>query len=376
METLDLTKKSFWASGETVVLANPRDAEAMHEAEVIREWLDRDGDLTSCLLFRTSGSSGKGKWVALSKKALLVSAKSVNDLLVVTKNDRWLQSLPLFHVGGMGIAARAYEAGCFLCDQYEKWNPTQFCNTVKNEGVSLISMVPTQLADLLRLNLGAPPSLRAVLLGGGELSDSLYERAVDLGWPVRETYGMTEAASQVATADAGQRELRILPCWEVRSAGGGQLQIRGEALLDYYVRVEDGVCSLSDPKKEGWFTTSDIGNASDGIISVAGRVDRCVKVLGELVNLGDVEIAIGEVLKKLNQNYRAFAVIAKEDARGSHELILCVEGNVDFDEVLGFYHARCNALHRIKKYMRVNDFPYTSIGKINYVALQEYDSKS
>ena len=50
METLDLTKKIFWASGETVVLANPRDAEAMHEAEVIREWLDRDGDLTSCFL--------------------------------------------------------------------------------------------------------------------------------------------------------------------------------------------------------------------------------------------------------------------------------------------------------------------------------------
>ena len=86
-----------------------------------------------------------------------------------------------------------------------------------------------------------------------------------------------------------------------------------------------------------------------------------------------MEIAIGEVLKKINQNYRAFAVIAKEDARGSHELILCLEGNIDFDELLDFYHARCNALHRIKKYIQVNDFPYTSIGKINYAALQEYD---
>ncbi len=70
-----------------------------------------------------------------------------------------------------------------------------------NEGaVTLTSLVPTQVHDLVQCALACPPSLRAVVVGGAELDPVLGERARELGWPVLQSYGMTEAASQVATA--------------------------------------------------------------------------------------------------------------------------------------------------------------------------------
>ena len=372
MGTLNLKEDSFWQSYESFVLANPRDAEAVAEAEVIRDWLVREEALTGHVLFRTSGSSGKGKWVALSKNSVLISARAVNELLSVTKEDRWLQSLPLFHVGGMGIAARAYEAGCEVCGEYQKWNPVQFHETLEDGKITLTSMVPTQLVDLLRLKLTAPPSLRAILLGGGRLSDDLYQQAAGLGWPIRETYGMTETASQVATAAEGKRDLDILPCWDVRSVDGGRLSIRGEAVMSFYLSVNDGGCTLSDPKQKGWFVTNDLGRVSEGVVSIKGRIDRCVKILGELVNLVDVESAIGDVLRKRGAHNEVFAVVAEAGERESCSLVFCSEGGLNDSNLLDEFNAGCNPLHRINRSVSLSKLPYTGIGKINYSELQKY----
>ena len=102
-----------------------------------------------------------------------------------------------------------------------------------------------------------------------------------------------------------------------------------------------------------------------------GRVDRCVKILGELVNLTDVENALDQVFKDINKACGSFAVIAQEDDRGSHRLILCVEDTIDLDDLLGVYHAACHPLHRIAKAVRIMDLPRTGIGKIHYSLLQE-----
>ncbi|HEX7260708.1 MAG TPA: hypothetical protein VF258_02745, partial [Luteolibacter sp.] len=61
-------------------------------------------ELTGHALFKTSGSSGNPKWIALSKPALLVSAAAVNRHLAVNTNSCWGLALPLDHVGGFGVA--------------------------------------------------------------------------------------------------------------------------------------------------------------------------------------------------------------------------------------------------------------------------------
>ena len=73
--------------------------------------------------------------------------------------------------------------------------------------LSHVSLVPAQLARLLDAagDAAPPPSLRAVLLGGGTIPPALVTRALDAGWPVVPTYGLSEAGSGVtalATAEA------------------------------------------------------------------------------------------------------------------------------------------------------------------------------
>ena len=368
----DLTNPGFWKSSKSAVLANPRDPDALEEASVIQQWMDHQPLLSGHILFRTSGSTGRGKWVALAKHAILASAEAVNDFLTVSSADRWLQTLPTFHVGGIGIAARAHVSDSQLITYQGGWCAASCYEKLEVDKITLSSFVPTQLADLVKLSLPAPPLLRAVIIGGGRLDDDLYQRATDLGWPVRETYGMTETSSQVATAQAHRRELDVLPCWQVKTDDHGRLQMTGVPLLTAYVGIDqEGVCFLEDPKQNGWLTSNDLGEVSAGCITIKGRTDRCVKILGELISLTDVEVSLTSVLREMNHGYVDFAVMALEEKRAGHRLILCIEGDDSLSNMLEVYHANCHPLHRIEKVVNFTELPRTGIGKISYAMLKK-----
>lgn len=378
MATPDLTSDFFWKSVNSAVLANPLDSTAVEEAARIRRWIPGQPSLASHVLFRTSGSSGRAKWVALSKRALLASARAVNDYLKITAADRWLQSLPLFHVGGMGIAARARVAGCAVAAGPERWHAGECREILNSAGVTMVSLVPAQLADFVRLGAPPPGCLRAAIIGGGRLDDALYQSATDLGWPLRESYGMTETASQIATAAPGRRKLEILPGWEVAAAADGLLRVRGPSLLTGYVGCGPDGCFFEDLKSDAWFATNDRGAVSDGCLSVTGRADRCVKVLGELVDLGEVELGLLRTLETMQKPRQDLAVVAVAPAEGaSHRerrrgalLVLCADENKNLGEALERYNADCHPLHRVNRLVVLDGLPRTGIGKIAYPELE------
>ena len=156
-------------------------------------------ELQGHVLFETSGSTGTPKWIALSKDALLASASAVNAHLGVTKSSCWGLALPAHHVGGFGVAARAFAAGCAFREFGKKWNPAEFTIWLGENQVTHTSLVPTQVHDLVSAELRAPESLAAIVVGGGRLDEATGQAARNLGWPVLASYGMTEAASQIAT---------------------------------------------------------------------------------------------------------------------------------------------------------------------------------
>jgi len=347
------------------VLVNANDPQAMAEAEVIRYWAVEQPELQGHLFFATSGSTGNGRWVALSRAALLSSARVVNDHLGVTADDRWLLALPTFHVGGLGVLARSYAASCSVVMMDEKWDAGGYHRLCCEKKATLSSLVPTQIVDLVNGGIKAPSSLRAVLVGGGRLEDSVYEKAVDLGWPVVETYGMTETCSQVATTMLGHREMKILPSWQTRLDRDGRLMLTGESLLTGYVTCLDKRCSFTDPKKEGWLVTDDIVEINEGCLVVKGRADRCVKVIGELVNLDQVQREFTAFLGVTDE----FSVVSLPDIRRGVKLIACTEqGDVSLD-LLEKYNAQCNPLHRIESIQCV-EILRSPLGKVRYTQLQ------
>ncbi|MGL4398350.1 MAG: AMP-binding protein [Luteolibacter sp.] len=325
-------------------------------------------ELTGHVLFETSGSSGVPKSVAISKQALLVSAAAVNRHLAVTPASCWGLVLPLHHVGGFGVAARAYEAGCQLGKFRQRWKPSPFCDWLGSAGVTHTSLVPTQVHDLVKAERTAPASLQAIVVGGGHLELATGQAARDLGWPVLASYGMTEASSQIATQTLDSLSqpyqsapIPLLPIWDARVSAEGLLEVSGPALFSGYV-----IGGKFTPHETEWHTTSDRVLLENHAITPLGRADSLVKILGELV---DPE-AIERELISLSDGHLApntFAVIALPDARAGHTLVPVFEISVSrqvIDTTLALYGQRAPGFRRLRPAIVVTDFPRSELGKL------------
>lgn len=280
-----------WDARGSCLLLNPRMASGQREKILAAGF----PDLAEHVWVASSGTSGRLKIVALSRAALESSAAAVNRHLGAGASDCWVNPLPLFHVGGVGIVVRAALAGA-RCEMLEQWSPQEFVRRAAGCGATLSSLVPAQLHDVVAARLPSPPALRAVVVGGGFLEDSLHARAAELGWPVLRSYGMTEAASQVATARVGDDFSGWLPLLEHvegRTDEEGVLELRGPSLLSgWLVFGEDGAARWEDPKSDGWFRTSDRVELRGRELRVLGRADDLVKIRGELVDIGALETAL------------------------------------------------------------------------------------
>ncbi len=155
----------------------------------------------------TSGTSGKPKGVQLTFANHFYSAMASAYRLGVLPDDLWLSCLPLYHVGGLAVIFRSCLYGTAV-DLHTRFVLEEVNQALNTKPITLISVVPTMLFRLLETRSFWPDSLRLILLGGAAASAELVTRANNLpretavSTPkplVATTYGMTEAASQVAT---------------------------------------------------------------------------------------------------------------------------------------------------------------------------------
>jgi O-succinylbenzoic acid--CoA ligase len=254
----------------------------------------------------TSGTSGTAKSVRLSHGAVAHAATVAMRRLDLGPRDVWLACLPMDHVGGMGIILRSAVSGCrlVLCDHFE----AAAIDHLLDEGITIISLVPTMLHRLVECRAGRPwpATLRCLLIGGGPLSHDLIARSTALGLAPCETYGLTEAASQVCTlaphesADHPGCAGRTLDGMEVviRDAEGkelpddipGRIWIRGDGLFDGYEHQG----RLVEPHPAGtWFATGDVGCLHHGgYLSILGRHDDMIISGGENIAPAEIEAVL------------------------------------------------------------------------------------
>lgn len=321
--------------------------------------------------FRTSGSTGEPKWIGLSRLALQASAEAVNAHLRVNAESCWVLTLPLHHVGGFGITARTWQAGCRMITFEGKWEPARFVPWLAEQGGTHLSLVPTQVHDLVVAGLRAPDSLAAVVVGGGILTEDAGRAARALGWPVLASYGMTEAGTQIATQRLElldqsyvKEPIDLLACWEARTGVTGRIEIRGEALFSGILKHE-GQRWKYEERSGDWFATSDSGIVEGRQLRVTGRTDTLVKILGELVDPVAVEAAVLSLSGGLVAPGQA-VVLALEDARAGNKLVLVHENSVKpavLAHALEAYHAGCPGYCRIKELIPVAAIPKSALGK-------------
>jgi O-succinylbenzoic acid--CoA ligase len=345
-----------WTTTASHLLLNPRMPAA--ERRALEGYVV---ELPGHVWLATSGTTGALKLTALSKDALLASAAAVNRHLHSNANDVWYAVLPSFHVGGLGIHARAFLSGAGIV-RAAAWDPAAFA---AERAVTLASLVPAQISDLLTARLQAPPQLRAIVAGGGALAAELYRTARDLGWPVLPSYGMTETCSQAATATPASEELVLLDHIEARVDEDGRLAFRGSSLLTGYGTA----VGLIDPKRDGWFVTEDLGEVAElggrTVLRVEGRRGDFIKIGGESVDLGRLDAILAAIAGA------AAAVVAVPDARLGHVIHLAVGPGQNAAAVAAAYDARVHPFERARQVHAVAAIPRTSLGKLMRQQLAE-----
>ncbi len=305
----------------------------------------------------TSGTTSKSsygfKLVALSKRAIFLSAQSVNDFFNLSNQDLWLKVLPSYHMGGLGIYARAFLSGSTVIEQ-EKWNASLFVDLIERKKITLTSLVPAQVYDLVCQKQKAPNSLKAVFVGGASLNFELYMAALKIGWPLLPSYGMTETSAQIATAPLTTTlietdhittipKLKLLPHVQInikqkKDNGSGSLIIKSDSLLTGYGLYTSGRAEFVDPKKQGWFETGDFGRLDEKGLTVCGRENDFFKIGGESTSISRLrEIFLSLKLKKNDYEFNGEIFLFEDHRLGFIVgLVIFEKSNFCFEKMISF----------------------------------------
>lgn len=257
-----------------------------------------DFDAPATVVF-TSGSAGVPKAALLGLGNHYQNAVASNQRVPYRTGDRWLLSLPLFHVSGLAVLFRTIAAGATVVLPRDG---RDLAAALDDFAPTHASFVPAQLQRLLELPFGIPrlERLRAILLGGSAIPATLVRDCVRHGLNIHLTYGMTEHASQIATTPEGAAMhvlfagARPLFPEDIAVTEDGEIALRGPALFLGYLTAQGVAKPLADGE---WFLTGDIGRFDgEGNLAVCGRKDNMFVSGGENIHPEEIERALCRIV--------------------------------------------------------------------------------
>jgi len=250
---------------------------------------------SSASLLMTSGSAGSAKLVQHSLMNHIASALGSNQNIKLNPGDRWLLTLPLYHVGGLAILFRSVLAGSAVVIANDSQSLLQNISAYQ---ISHLSLVATQLQRIVG-ETDSPQiltSLRVLLLGGSAMPQALLQTALNMNLPIHVSYGSTEMASQITTttvthrSDSLTHSGEVLPGRDLIISHEGEILVKGSTLAQGY-RVGSALTSITD--LEGWFHTGDVGYINvQGALTVTGRLDNQFISGGENIQPEHIERAL------------------------------------------------------------------------------------
>lgn len=302
-----------WRMGGVAVPLHERlaDAEVWYARQIVNSALHVDnhglhfrGDRSPEIPARvvafllTSGSSGPPRALGFGRDAFAASAAAVTCRLALTPHDRWGLCLSLGHIGGLSLVVRAVMNGS-SARLWRSFDENAVARDVLAGRLTHLAVVPVMLRRILAVLREAPETLRCVLVGGAAAPASLLDEAWRAGLPVWTTWGMTETASQIATAPPElARRLpgtvgRPLRGVEVFAGPDGALKVRGPTLASVVIRGPGCPAEPLPTAAGGWYVTRDVGRIDDdGLVWIEGRRGAIIVSGGMNVSPREVERVI------------------------------------------------------------------------------------
>jgi acyl-CoA synthetase (AMP-forming)/AMP-acid ligase II len=287
----------------------------------------------------TSGTTGEPKGVVLSERHIAWAADQIRTSHQLSTRDRGLTVLPFFHVNAPVVSLCSSLLAGSTVVIAQRFSRRNFWSWIERYQVTWASIVPTIVAIVLETERPAflPGTLRFVRTGSAPLpAADLLAFEARFGIPVIETYGLSEAASQVVAnplppgvhkpGSAGRPVgVDLLICYprtdesgelrEVTPGETGEICIAGPGVIDSY---QDN--AGQEAFQDGWFRTGDLGYLdADGYLFIRGR-------LREVINRGGEKIAPREVEEALlsHSAVHEAAVVGRPDAIYGEQVVAYV----------------------------------------------------
>jgi o-succinylbenzoate---CoA ligase len=239
------------------------------------------------IMIPTGGSSGSIKFAIHTWETLSASAWGFQEFYGLDKINS-VCTLPLYHVSGLMQLVRSLltDGKLAIVAFYQLGSDANTLIRQLDLDRYFISLVPTQLAKLLALDVNWLTSFQTILIGGAPPSLELLNTAILARLPLALTYGMTETASQVTSLkpaeflDGNNSCGRVLPHASIQLMTTDDdrvqtLRIQAKSLmLGYFPQ-------LSLPK---YFEPDDVGTFNfDGYLTILGRNSGKIITGGENV---------------------------------------------------------------------------------------------
>jgi len=345
----------------------------------------------------TSGTTGNPKGILYSHRSISLHATGtlLRDSTALSRVDRVLAVVPMFHVNAWGLPYGAALAGAdlILPDRFLAAEP--LARLIAAERPTLMGCVPTIFADLLRY-ADAHPDLDLSSLSNAACGGSAVPRQLMKDFEERhqvrifQAWGMTET-SPVATYsrpregrhddaywDDRAKQGRPLPWVELRlvdqegeevpwdGVSTGEIEVRGPWIASRY--FEDD--SEDEKFASGWLRTGDIASVDErGLVQITDRAKDVIKSGGEWISSVELE---NQVMS--HPDVVEAAVIAKPDERWAERPLCCVVlrdgASTSADELLEHLRGRVAKWWLPDEFAFVSEVPKTSVGKFDKKALR------
>lgn len=369
----------LWLSEDSICYLNTR----LPELEKVRNRIEQIfseccGEVPSLWVLSSGTTSKKDifKVKVISKKNFLAAANSFNDHFRLTSADRWLRALPLFHVGGLAIHARSFLSGAQVVQQEDlNWNPKIFYEKLVENKITFCSLVPAQLFDLVSSQLTCPDSVRAVFIGGAALSQTLKMKAVELGWPIYESFGMTETSSMVACKERNQISDFFQPLPGVRFQVNElqQLFIQAPGRLDFEWTCDfHGGNEMIDFRPMSLIPTQDTAQLEGPRMKFLGRKEDMFKVGGELVSLHQLQAHWDLVTEALTLKSQSLLTYLPDERLENIVILVSEDSFANLLPRIQKFNESVLPFERIRRILNIPSLPRNSLGKIQKNQLQEF----
>ena len=260
------------------------------------------------LILHTSGTTSRPKIVPLSHRNVCASARNISNTLRLTAADRELHVMPLFHIHGLiaGVLAPMAVGSQIFCTP--GFNALKFFGWMKECKPTWYTAVPTMHQTLLARAGGNADTIAAHPLRFIRSSSSsmppqaIAELERVFNAPLIESYGMTEAAHQMASSPLppakripGSVGIAAGPEVAIMDTGGmllkagetGEIVIRGDNVTAGY---ENNPKANTEAFTNGWFRTGDQGLLdADGYLTLTGRLKEIINRGGEKISPREVD---------------------------------------------------------------------------------------